>query len=143
MTNISMLALARHQTAKIPLFVATTNSPYNTRQKRHQAKGHCIDGTSLHGRFKGNDHPIIMFILKYHSSCPERPLFNFEMKLEAAEKFFMILKSFDFNIGRAIEAQAKSPMGYGSEFRKGRILFPLPRNHPLWLRMKDLLEFGS
>ncbi len=55
----------------------------------------------------------------------------------------MILKSFNFNIGRAIEAQAKSPMGHGSEFGKGGILFPLLQNHPLWPRMKGLLEFGS
>jgi hypothetical protein len=53
------------------------------------------------------------------------------MNLEAAEKYFMILKSFNFNIGRAIEAQAKSPMGYRSEFRKGEILFPPLQNHPL------------
>jgi hypothetical protein len=55
----------------------------------------------------------------------------------------MVLKSFNLNIGRAIKAQAKSPVGYGLEFRKGGTLFPLLQNHPLWQGMKDLLEFGS
>ncbi len=86
---------------------------------------------------------IISSIVKSHSPLPECPLFNFEMNSEAAKKKIMILKSFDFNIGRAIEAQAKSPMGYGSEFRKGGFLFPLLQNHLLWPHMKDLLKFGS
>jgi hypothetical protein len=86
---------------------------------------------------------IILSIIKSYSPCPECLLFNFKMNSEAAEKNFLVLKSFDFNIGRAIEAQAKSPVGYGLEFRKGGILFPLLQNHPLWPCMKDLLEFGS
>ena len=86
---------------------------------------------------------IILSIIKSYSPCPECLLFNFKMNSEAAEKNFLVLKSFDFNIGRAIEAQAKSPVGYGLEFRKGGILFPLFQNHPLWPSMKDLLKFGS
>jgi hypothetical protein len=61
--------------------------PLQCSAKRHQAEGHCIDGTSLHRRFKGNNHPkiwpanmmsIISSIVKSHSPCPGRPLFNFE-----------------------------------------------------------------
>jgi hypothetical protein len=86
---------------------------------------------------------IISSIVKSYSPCPEHLLFNFKMNSEAAEKIFMVLKSFDLNIGRAIKAQAKSTVGYGLEFRKGGILFPLLQNHPIWPRMKDLLKFGS
>jgi hypothetical protein len=127
--------------------------PLQRLAKHHRAEGHRLNGTSLHGRFEGsNDHPkiwppnmmsIILSIVKSYSFHPECPLFYFEMNSEAAEKIFMVLKSFNFKIGRAIEAQAKSPVGYGLEFRKGGILFPLLRNHPLWPRMKDLLKFGS
>ncbi len=138
--------------SKDTLVCCNDKLPLQCSAKHHQAEGHRFDGTSSHGRFEGNNHPkiwpanmmsIILSIVKSHSPCPECPLFNFKMNSEAAEKIFMILKSFDFNIGRAIEAQAKSPMGYGSKFRKGGILFPLLQNHPLWPRMKDLLEFGS
>ena len=64
---------------------------------------------------------IIKSILESHSPHPDKPLFEFAMTSEAAEKNFLILKSFDFDMKRALEAQANSPMGYGSEFRKGDI----------------------
>ena len=81
------------------------------------------------------DHPrvwpkemitIIKAIVELHSPCPDKPLFKFATTSEAAEKNFLILKSFDFDMKRAFEAQANSPMGYGSEFQKGDILQPPP-----------------
>jgi hypothetical protein len=50
---------------------------------------------------------------------------------------------FDLNIGRVPEALSLSPLGYGSEFRKGNTLFPLLRYHPLWPQIKQLLLEGS
>jgi hypothetical protein len=60
------------------------------------------------------------------------------MNTEAAKKNFLVLNSFNFDVNQALEAQAKSPIGYGSEFRKGEILFPLLQNHPLWPRLKKI-----
>ncbi len=83
---------------------------------------------------KANDHPkiwpknmmvIIKSIVNLYSPCPEAPLFAFEMAAKATEKKFLVLKRFDFDIKQALEVQAKSLMGYGSEFRKGDILHPL------------------
>ena len=86
---------------------------------------------------------IIKFIMSLESPCPEPPLFQFKMSSKAAEKNFLILMRFNFDLKEAIEAQAKSPMGYGSELRKLEILLPLLKNHPLWPRMKEILINGS
>jgi hypothetical protein len=81
----------------------------------------------------------IKMIIKLHSPHPVPPLFVFEMALKVTEKKSLVLKSFNLNVKRALEVQAKSPMGYRSEFRKGEILLPLLQNHPLWPRLKNLL----
>ncbi len=76
-------------------------------------------------------------------TCPKKPLFCFEMTTEAAEKNFMVLKSHQFSLKKAIEAQAGSPVEYGSEFRKPEILKPLLGYHCLWPCMKNILLHGS
>jgi hypothetical protein len=86
---------------------------------------------------------IIKSIVESHSPCPEEPLFEFEMTSEAAEKNFLVLKRFNFDVKEALAAQAKSPMGYGSEFRKGDILSPLVQHHPLWPRLEKILMHRS
>ncbi len=86
---------------------------------------------------------IIKSIMSSESPCPEPPLFQFKMSSKAAEKNSLILRRFNFDLMEAIEAQAKSPMGYGSEFRKWEILLPLLKNHPLWPCMKEILINGS
>jgi hypothetical protein len=48
-----------------------------------------------------------------------------------------------FDLGRAIEAQKLSPLGYGSEFKKPEVLKKIFGNHPLWARMERLLIKGS
>jgi hypothetical protein len=86
---------------------------------------------------------IIKSITSSESPCPEPPLLQFKISSEAAEKKFLILRRFNFDPKEAIETQAKSLMGYGSEFRKWEILFPLLKNHSLWPRMKEILINGS
>ena len=86
---------------------------------------------------------IIKSIVELHSPRLEKPLFEFEMTSEAAKKNFLVLKSFNFDVKAALAAQAKSPMGYGSEFRKGDILSPLVQHHPLWPRLEKILMHRS
>ena len=69
---------------------------------------------------------------------PRTVLFKFKMNGAAAESNFLVLQKFDFDLEKALAAQARSPMGYGSEFRKGKSLLPLLKNHPLWNRMKEM-----
>ena len=59
------------------------------------------------------------------SHCLEAPEFCFKMTLEAAEKNFLVLKRHGFDLSKAIEDQLNTPVGYGSEFRKPRLLSPL------------------
>jgi hypothetical protein len=85
---------------------------------------------------------IIKSIVKLESSCPVKPLFIFNLNSKAAGKNCLILKKFDLDIGRSLEAQSLLPLGYGSEFRKGNTLFPLLRYHPIWPCMEQLLLEG-
>jgi hypothetical protein len=86
---------------------------------------------------------MIKAIIEFESPCPAKPEFCFKMTLEAAEKNFMVLKRHNFELGKVIEVQSKSPVGYGSEFWKPWILSPLLGNHPLWPKMKSILKNGS
>ncbi len=65
------------------------------------------------------------------------------MKQEAAAKNFSVFKQYRFVLGWAIEAQKFSPLGYGSEFKKPRILQQIFKTHLLWARMECLLIEGS
>ena len=47
---------------------------------------------------------------------PETPKFKFDMTKEATKKNFCILAKNKTDLVRAIQAQQKSPLGYGSEF---------------------------
>jgi hypothetical protein len=152
-------ALARHQLARRDA-VLTTHVPMRSALARHQTT-HWEAVTTTHpscnARQNATKHQqqttgpvwpkemmtIIKSIVESHSPCPDKPLFEFAMTSEAAEKNFLILKSFDFDMKRALEAQVNSPMGYGSEFQKVNILQPLLQNHPLWPRLTKLLKFGS
>jgi hypothetical protein len=55
----------------------------------------------------------------------------------------MILKKYDFDLEKAINAQKLSPLGYESEFRLPQTLRRIFKHHPLWERMDRLLIEGS
>ena len=55
----------------------------------------------------------------------------------------LVLRKFNFDLEKALAAQVGSPVGYGSEFRIGKLLLPLLKNHPLWNQMKKMLTHGS
>jgi hypothetical protein len=86
---------------------------------------------------------IIKYIVKLMSGCSELPLFKFKMIKEAVESNFHVFWRFNFDLGRALEVQVKSLMGYGSEFRKGKVLLPLLQHHSLWTCMMNMLAHGS
>ena len=75
---------------------------------------------------------IIEVIVKLPNTCTEAPLFKFKMIREAAESNFHALRKFNFDLEKELAAQVGSQVGYGSEFRKGGLLLPLLKNHPLW-----------
>ena len=62
---------------------------------------------------------------------------------EAAQHNFCVLSKYGKDLGRALEAQKLSPLGYGSEFRATSSLKLVFGSHPNWNRMKTILENGS
>ena len=71
------------------------------------------------------------------------PIFDFMFSMKAAKQNSAILKSFDFDIEKAIQAQSGSPCLFGSEFRAWFILKPLLHSHPLWNEVKTILHDGA
>jgi hypothetical protein len=86
---------------------------------------------------------IIRNAIANKSPKPDDPLFPFNLSLEAVHKNYCLMKHFNHNIGKALEAQQNSPLGYGSEFRMAATLAPLLRLHPNWDCFKILLNKGS
>ena len=74
---------------------------------------------------------------------PSDTEFKFELNKESAAKNLCILKKYGKDLGKAIEVQSKSPLGYGSEFRPTSTLENIFNSHPNWSRMKDILENRS
>jgi len=53
-----------------------------------------------------------------------------------------ILANYDYDLNRLICLQ-KSQISYSSEFRDSGVLEPLLRDHPLWPRLRDILDNGA
>jgi len=76
-------------------------------------------------------------------ATPESPEFSFEMSEESAAKNFLVLAKYGMDLGKALDAQKNSPLGYGSEFRPPELLEHVFGYHPVWQRMRSLLTRGS
>jgi hypothetical protein len=79
------------------------------------------------------------------STCerPKNPEFKLELTREAANHNAEVLKTYNFNLGMAIDANHDSPLGYGSEFQPAKSLQYVFILHPNWLQWKNLLTHGS
>ena len=85
----------------------------------------------------------IKIILKEPCVKPAKSEFKFTLDRESAAKNLCIMKKYKNDLGKAIEAQSKSPLGYGSEFRPTNILEGVFKKHPNWTRIKSILEEDS
>ena len=65
------------------------------------------------------------------------------MTQAAANHNWNILKSHNLNLETALEAEQKSQLKYGSEFRSSDTLSQIFRNHPLWPRLSSQLDKGA
>ena len=90
-----------------------------------------------------NISAAIRSVLLIPCPIPVEPEFKFSMTEEAAQHNFCVLSKYEKNLGRALEAQKQSPLGYGSEFRATSSLQLVFGCHPNWQRMKTVLEVGS
>jgi hypothetical protein len=60
---------------------------------------------------------------------PSKPIFKFDLSVQAAKKNFLILTSkFGGGLQKAIDAQQGSPLWYGSEFKPVHILASWPQS---------------
>ncbi len=154
MTTHPIPALARHQTAKVSETIAMRPhleghqntsefqpypwNPLHQEGNSTSGNGHRHISKNLAQEYDG-DHQIHC---KINEWMPRITVFEFKMNGEAAESNCHILWRFNFDLGRALEVQAKSLMGYGSEFRKGEVLLPPLQHHPLWTQMMNMLAHG-
>ncbi len=111
----------------------------------------CHSGINQQLKEKDNNKvwpPSLILILQQTmaTSCyhPSKPLFDFDMSVEAAEKNYMILMhKFGGDLHEALRTQQGSPLQYGSEFKPVSILALIFENHPTWNKMMILLTEGS
>ena len=90
-------------------------------------------GAELKNYQPSNVIDVIKDILSYESSCPAKPKFMFELSEEATMKNYLVMKQAKLDLGKAIEAQSKSPLGYGSEFKRLKS----------WNRFSDSIQTGN
>ena len=76
-------------------------------------------------------------------STPSAPEFKFELLEEATKQNLAVLEKYDYNLGRALEAQQDSPLCPGKEFKPPDVLESVFGHHPLWQCTKDFLNDGS
>ncbi len=55
-------------------------------------------------------------------NTPSAPEFRFDLLEEAAKHNLEVLRNYDYDLGRALEAQKDSPLGPGKEFKPQDIL---------------------
>ena len=69
--------------------------------------------------------------------------FTFDLSIEAADKNASILiDKYGGNLSDAIDANSRSILGYGSEFRPTEVIAEIYKNHPCWDRMRSILLHG-
>ncbi len=86
---------------------------------------------------------VIARVLASPSERLRAPDFAFELTQEAAQKNFILLSKYNFNIKEALQSQRGTPLEYGSEFRKVEVLQELFGMHPNWGRLESILRRGS
>jgi hypothetical protein len=87
---------------------------------------------------------IIRAIQKIPPRQPTQPEFLFELMDEAAEKNYLtLMQKYNGDLASLLEAQCKSTVGYGSEFRNINTLSKIYERHPNWNRMSKILTNGS
>ena len=89
----------------------------------------------------------LLELVKKTIALPSRPMkkpeFEFQLTSEAANRNFLVLRKYDFDIKTALKAQEGTPLEYGSEFRLARELEPIFQSHPMWGHLKKILLNGS
>ena len=86
--------------------------------------------------------PKIRSILSTLLQAPSKSPIRFNLLPKAISFNTELLKSFDYNIFKLIDAYPNSELSYGSEFHPTKILKPLLHQQYNWDRMEDFLSNG-
>ena len=86
---------------------------------------------------------VVGAVVGVECPTPRKSEFTFDLSMQAAKKNYMVLGKYDFDLKRALEAQAGTPLAYGSEFCHPDHLERLLGKHPLWGHMREILQHGS
>jgi len=82
-------------------------------------------------------------IQEYDPTPLNPPLFIFQLSQEAATYNADILARKNFDLKQVILAQHPSQISFGSEFNPTSVLQQLLSHHPLWDKLKDILDNGA
>jgi hypothetical protein len=70
-------------------------------------------------------------------------LFKSKGTTEACLHNAMVLRNFNFDLSKAILAQNKSQVMFGSEFKDPSFLEELLKDHPNWSKLRQILSSGA
>ncbi len=62
---------------------------------------------------------------------------------EAAKYNLTVLRKYQFDLSKALEANKDLPLGPGKEFKPPNVLHKIFSLHPLWSRMEAILTHGN
>jgi hypothetical protein len=71
------------------------------------------------------------------------PLFIFKRCPHAASHNARIFEAYNFDLNKIIRSQHPSQLSHGSEFHSSKDLGKLLEDHPLWDRLRDILDNGA
>jgi hypothetical protein len=86
---------------------------------------------------------LIKNVLGTPCDMPLDPEFSFKLSDEAAMHNLTVLRKYQFNLGKALEANKDSPLGPGIEFKPPNVLHKSFSLHLLWSYMEAILAHGS
>jgi hypothetical protein len=86
---------------------------------------------------------IISDLQNYMEYRSQNLLFKFEGTTEACLHNAMVLGNFNFDLSKAILAQNKSQVMFGSEFKDPSLLEELLKDHLNWSKLRQILSSGA
>ena len=117
------------------------DNPYEMRSTPTNPK--CHSQSTHHPQYWPNNSITIISTL---ANCPSRTITNsnfmFSPSRDAATHNINTLRSFNFDLNKALSTEQHSFTNAGSEFRTTSELEPLLLFHPLWPRLKSHLSSG-
>jgi hypothetical protein len=142
---------------RTPLNSTSQSSLHQGNPQHHEDPNQLHESSKHQGNVQNNIEPapssqiwpndlisILQKIMATPCQPPMKPIFEFDLSIEAASKNYILLKhTFGGDLQRALDAQPNSPLRHGSKFRQIETLKSIFENHTSWNRTRSVLTFGS